>query len=727
MFASKLLCGLLLLGAALMVISVSELDDARRFPRHQEMMLGDAASNTAGRRGGRRSLRSIGSFRLAAANRAGNDELEEALDFTDAGDYATDLADSDDPADSASAEQGTGKQQATQKKAADQPMCSKKDTTCPKGYECTCPHDISSIKEMQTCMKNHGDTLPGAKERNQRGGDPAGDPAAAAAAAAEAPPPAAEAPPATPPPGNANAPAVGVAQSASVKSAEAAAARSAAAAASASKGGTAAAAKSAAAAGLLSDLSEVDELGEGVTSDCNICKTQVLKVQGKSDKCTKCLSCVHPPDFRTDVKTWGGDNKIGECAPCWIADPETGSACLKDDKSTPCQKCWSAKPKCCKCEKIKGLSVSPLVCSNATSPTEQWIRHYFKAADGSWSEDKNGTQSEGAVAEALCVSIQGSTVDFSEARWWEKNPCVTNECLIEKLYNKTEYHTKEICKSKDDLSHEDKASLDWGGIERARMLLDHVKECAVPKALYGSCGICSQTKNELNMKGMPCGPPPDFTNGGSSGKPMRTLLVAPAGAVMPDVHHKVQVMGAPDCRPACSATCGDLMTQEECGRAKKCEHKKGGDVKQNADGTVSQDSVCKWKPMKNAVASTSSSILTKGTNDGKACQISLTHATRIVDFNGVQVKGYFLKASVCKGEAINAQSTDKTRAMWPSQAAGSSCSVRKVLYKVNDQVLTTEMSRQFTLTNKITNKTTLDKPRIQAYKGAAKNSVAMII
>ena len=51
----------------------------------------------------------------------------------------------------------------------------------------------------------------------------------------------------------------------------------------------------------------------------------------------------------------------------------------------------------------------------------------------------------------------------------------------------------------------------------------------------------------------------------------------------------------------------------------------------------------------------------------KACQISLTHATRIVDFNGVQVKGYFLKASVCKGEAINAQSTDKTRAMWPSQ------------------------------------------------------------
>ena len=65
--------------------------------------------------------------------RAGNDELEEALDFTDAGDYATDLADSDDPADSASAEQGTGKQPATQKKAADQPMCSKKDTSCPKG------------------------------------------------------------------------------------------------------------------------------------------------------------------------------------------------------------------------------------------------------------------------------------------------------------------------------------------------------------------------------------------------------------------------------------------------------------------------------------------------------------------------------------------------------------------------------------------------------------------
>jgi len=412
--------------------------------------------------------------------------------------------------------------------------------------------------------------------------------------------------------------------------------------------------------------------------------------------------------------------------------PPTAAATEADHKSFSH---LGTQSKCCTCKKSLGMEVSSVVCSNFSTPVKDWIDHYVQTNVSNtikWIKDDGTTEHEGATNhEALCVAT-GETVDFTVARWWDKFPCVTNACLIEKPATGRVTSANVCSKFLDQFQKTALNLQDGAGVV-----------AAMTGAMAGSAAGSGGSTVSPGMTGSAAG------SGGSTAAPGMT--VAPGVSGTPGGGMAQQEGPGVTCRPACNTTCGNAahlaitgVTEATCGKAKVCRANlpgtpPGSDLEPGmfvpgmemvtigAMGT----GTCAWKSVTNAPGGMATSILSKGTADGKSCQVSMTHTTRIVDFNGLKIKGYFIKATVCKNDAQDLSLTNTTNkaAMWPSQEAGkeASCSVRKILYRVDDQALDVALRGASTVMDPKTKVSALDVEKVNAYRNAARNAILMVI
>jgi len=171
------------------------------------------------------------------------------------------------------------------------------------------------------------------------------------------------------------------------------------------------------------------------------------------------------------------------------------------------------------------------------------------------------------------------------------------------------------------------------------------------------------------------------------------------------------------CSPECDTTCA-YLDKETCGKMKQCV------PENNEDGAGDGAGQCRWKHLHPAFLATANAKMLLGTDDGQSCQATLVHGTRTVDFNGIEIRGSYLKATVCKSDATNTvRARAEGLALWPAQGTGA-CAVKKLIYQIDELILQDELTKAFSTSS--TNGT-LDWDRVTAYQQSAHNSIAMVI